>query len=49
LVTLFAHRKMGQTAGTFRRQAGWYHRMDPTFTDALASVRKELWVQEQTL
>ncbi|MDQ3377519.1 MAG: transposase, partial [Actinomycetota bacterium] len=46
LVTLFAHRRMVQAAGTFR-QAAWYHKRDPTFSDALALVRKELWAQEE--
>jgi hypothetical protein len=48
LVTLFAHRRMVQAAGAFRRRAGWYHKAHPTFADALALVRKELWAQEQT-
>jgi len=43
LITLFAHRWMRQEAGTFRRQAAWYHKAHPTFADALALVRKELW------
>ena len=47
LVTLFAHRRIRQAAGTFRRQAGWYRKTHPTFADALASVRKELWAQEE--
>jgi hypothetical protein len=47
LVTLFAHQRMGQAAGALRRRAAWYHKRDPTFTDALALVRKELWAQEQ--
>ncbi len=48
LVTLFAHRQMGQAAGALRRQASWYHKAHPTFAEALALVRKELWAQEQT-
>ena len=48
LVTLFAHQRMAQVAGAFRRQASWYHKAHPTFADALALVRKELWTQEQT-
>jgi hypothetical protein len=48
LVTLFAHRQMRQAAGALRRQAAWYHKAHPTFADALALVRKELWVAEQT-
>ena len=47
LVTLFAHGRMRQAAGTFRR-AAWYHKRHPTFADALALVRKELWAQEET-
>jgi hypothetical protein len=42
VVTLFAHRQMTQAADVFR-QAGWYHKAHPTFADALALVRKELW------
>jgi hypothetical protein len=45
LVTLFAHRRMRQAAGAFR-QAAWYHKAHPTFADALALVRKELWANE---
>jgi hypothetical protein len=44
LVTLLAHHRMGQTAGAVR-QAAWYHKAHPTFSDALALVRKELWAQ----
>ncbi len=47
LVTLFAHGRMAQAGGAFRR-AAWYHKRHPTFADALALVRKELWAQEQT-
>ena len=46
LIALFAHRWM-RRAGTFRRQASWYHKRRPTFSDALALVRKELWAQEE--
>jgi hypothetical protein len=45
LVTLFAHGRMTQAVGAFRR-AAWYHKSLPTFADALALVRKELWAQE---
>ena len=48
LVTLFANRHMRRASGAFRRRAGWYPKARPTFADALASVRKELWAQEQT-
>jgi hypothetical protein len=43
LVTLFADRQMREAAGALRRQAAWYHKRHPTFADALAVVRKELW------
>ncbi len=48
LLTLFAHGRMRQAADVFRqaRQAAWYHKSYPTFADALALVRKELWTQE---
>jgi hypothetical protein len=29
-------------------QTAWYRKRDPTFADALALVRKELWAQERT-
>jgi len=45
LVTLFAHDRMTQAAGSFRR-AAWYHKSHPTFCDALALVRRDLWAQE---
>jgi hypothetical protein len=33
-----------ETSGEcLRRQAAWYHKRHPTFADALALVRKELW------
>ena len=47
LVTLFAHRQMRWRADAFR-QVAWYHKTHPTFADALALVRKELWAQEET-
>src|SRR5215218_2143426 len=47
LVTLIAHGRMVQASGVFRRQAGWYHKAHPTFADALALVRRELWAQEE--
>jgi DDE superfamily endonuclease len=46
LVTLLAHRQMAQGTGTARR-AAWYEKPYPTFSDALALVRKELWAQER--
>ena len=47
LVTLFAHQRMSEGAGSVRRTA-WYDKRYPTFSDALALVRKGLWAQEAT-
>jgi hypothetical protein len=46
VITLFAHRHMTRATGAIRRTA-WYHKRAPTFSDALAVVRKELWAQEE--
>ena len=46
LVTLFAHQPMAQGLGIVR-QTAWYRKKYPTFSDALALVRKELWAQEE--
>jgi hypothetical protein len=43
LVTLFANRQMAQEGSRTIRRAAWYDKSRPTFTDALALVRKELW------
>jgi DDE superfamily endonuclease len=48
LVTLLAHHQKRRAAGASRRRAAWYHKRHPTFADALALVRKELWAREQT-
>ena len=45
LVTLLAHRRMAKGAAAVRRTT-WYAKRHPTFADALASVRKQLWAQE---
>ncbi len=42
LVTRWAHPRMAPT-GDIVRQAAWYHKPLPTFADALALVRRELW------
>ena len=47
VVTLLAHQHMTKGTKTVRRTA-WYRKSYPTFSDALALVRKELWAQEQT-
>jgi len=41
LIALFAHRRMAPSTEAVRR-AAWY-RTHPTFSDALALVRKDLW------
>jgi hypothetical protein len=43
LITLCADHQMRLAAGALRRQAAWYRKRHPTFADALALVRKELW------
>ncbi len=43
LVTLVADGQMAQH-GLFVRQAAWYTKQVPTFADALASVRRQLWM-----
>jgi hypothetical protein len=42
LIALLVDRQMSRAVGVVR-QAAWYHKRDPTFADALALVRKELW------
>jgi hypothetical protein len=44
LVTLFTQRYVSQTP-VYVRQAAWYPKGQPTFADALALVRRELWAQ----
>ena len=48
LVALFADRQKGRMMSNAVRQAAWYEKPHPTFSDALALVRKELWAQEAT-
>jgi hypothetical protein len=45
LIALLVDRQMRRAVGVVR-QAAWYHKRDPTFADALALVRKELWAHE---
>lgn len=42
LVALFAHQQRARVCSEVRRTA-WYDKRLPTFADALAMVRKELW------
>jgi hypothetical protein len=44
LVTLLAHQRMVRSIRAVRR-AAWYRKPCPTFSDAIALVRKELWAQ----
>ena len=46
LVTLFAHQHMAKDANGVVGRTAWYDKKHPTFSDALAVVRKELWAQE---
>jgi hypothetical protein len=42
LVTFLAHR-LAQRGKVLTRRTAWYHKPRPTFSDALAAVRFELW------
>lgn len=44
LVTRYAHPRMGSAEAPVR-QAAWYRKEFPTFSDALALVRRERWAQ----
>ncbi len=45
LVTLLAHPRLMERPGPIR-QAAWYRKRAPTFADALALVRREIWAHE---
>jgi phosphoglycerol transferase MdoB-like AlkP superfamily enzyme len=46
LVTLLAHQRLTSDSLTGDlRQAAWYAKSAPTFSDALALVRRQLWTQ----
>lgn len=45
LVTLMAE-QLREKAGGWTRQAAWYKKERPTFSDAMALVRRRLWQQE---
>jgi hypothetical protein len=47
LVTLFAHQQKARISNAARR-AAWYEKAHPTFSDALAPVRRQSWVREAT-
>ncbi len=42
IVTLLAH-QLHERQGLSVRQAAWYRKKRPTFSDAIAAVRRELW------
>ena len=48
MVILFAHRYMSKQGANPVRRAAWYEKQRPTFSDALALMRKELWAREAT-
>jgi hypothetical protein len=43
IVTLLAHQHNRQERKLFVRQSAWYVKRLPTFSDALATVRQQLW------
>lgn len=43
VVTLLAHHRYREKQELFVRQAAWYVKRLPTFADALATVRQQLW------
>ena len=45
LVTLLAHPHLTEASQNIR-QAAWYRKRTPTFSDALARVRREMWAYE---
>jgi hypothetical protein len=48
VVTLLADRYVSKSgAGGTLRPTAWYDKSHPTFSDALAQVRKQLWAQER--
>jgi hypothetical protein len=48
VVALFAHQRKMRLSQAVRR-AAWYEKSRPTFSDALALVRKELWANRRRL
>jgi hypothetical protein len=43
VVTLLAHGPLTASPAPAIRQTAWYRKAQPTFADALATVRRELW------
>ena len=48
VVTLIAHQHITNSGVEALRRTAWYDKPHPTFSDALAVVRKELWAAERT-
>ena len=48
LVTLWTH-KLQQQQGIEAKRSAWYQKVNPTFSDALALVREQLWNKQQFL
>ncbi len=48
IVTLWAD-KLQQQRGIEAQQSAWYQKVNPTFSDALALVREQLWAKQQFL
>ena len=46
VITLLANPYMGKGEDIVRR-AAWYDKTRPTFSDALALVRRKLWAQQE--
>lgn len=47
LITLWAHGLMGAPGTAVRpHTAAWYHKVEPTFSDAIAAVRRVLWTPQ---
>ena len=49
VVTLFAHQYMARRARRSSVESGLVRQTQPTFSDALALVRKELWARSDFL
>ena len=48
VVTLAADILISQRGGMAPRTAAWYDKTSPSFADAIALVRRHLWVQQGT-
>ena len=48
MVTLAADILIEQRGGMAPRTAAWYDKTSPSFADAIALVRRHLWVQQGT-